>query len=447
MSEFRPALRNPWWIPVFLGGVPDIEPRLISLLGLVSLALFFEQYDNSMLTSALKYIATDLGMAEHDLGGFLAIIRLGSLPAFLLVPFADRIGRRRVFLGAVGFFSIGTLATAFTQTAVQFIAVQMVTRTFMLTASAVAFVIVTEEYPAAHRGWAIGMLGALSACGNGLGAGLFAAIEHLPYGWRSLYAVGLVPLVLVPVLRRRVTETRRFDRHRAVATALHESAGLAGWYRPLVSLARAYPGRALGIAIAGGLMGVAEASVFQFTGYFTLTAHHWSPGDFSLMVILGGAVGIIGNIVAGRVGDRVGRRTVGSAALAFFPLFAWIFYHGPGWVLPIAWALFVFCNTAGSAVVRAFSTELFPTSYRGTSAAWVTLVQTLGWATGLWLVGLGTHEPGDIARMTSFMSLVMLGAAAAVLALPETFRQELEVISHDDDEAVPAAAVGTDLSR
>ena len=88
MSEFRPALRNPWWIPVFLGGVPDIEPRLISLLGLVSLALFFEQYDNSMLTSALKYIATDLGMAEHDLGGFLAIIRLGSLPAFLLVQIA-----------------------------------------------------------------------------------------------------------------------------------------------------------------------------------------------------------------------------------------------------------------------------------------------------------------------------------------------------------------------
>ena len=64
MSEFRPALRNPWWIPPFLGGVPDVEPRLISLLGMVSLALFFEQYDNSMLTSALKYIAADLRMTR-----------------------------------------------------------------------------------------------------------------------------------------------------------------------------------------------------------------------------------------------------------------------------------------------------------------------------------------------------------------------------------------------
>src|SRR5215472_7802917 len=186
MSEFRPVLRNPWWIPPFLGGVPDVPAPLVSLLGLVSLALFFEQYDNSMLTSALKFIASDLGVTEHHLGGFLALIKLGAVPAFLIVPFADRIGRRRVFLAAVLLFSLGTLLTAFTQTAGQFVVAQMVSRTFMLTASAVAFVIITEEFPALHRGWAIGMLGALSACGNGLGAALFAVIESLPYGWRAL---------------------------------------------------------------------------------------------------------------------------------------------------------------------------------------------------------------------------------------------------------------------
>src|SRR5215470_1390488 len=123
MSEFRPVLRNPWWIPPFLGGVPDVPAPLVSLLGLVSLALFFEAYDNSMLTSALKFIATDLGIGEHDLGRTLALIRLGSLPAFILVPFADQIGRRRVFLASVIGFSVLTFATAFTQTATQFIVV------------------------------------------------------------------------------------------------------------------------------------------------------------------------------------------------------------------------------------------------------------------------------------------------------------------------------------
>lgn len=439
MPEFRSALRNPWWIPPILGGVPDVEPRLVSLLGLVALALFFEQYDNSMLTSALKFIAADLDMPEERLGSFLALVKLGAVPAFLIVPFADRIGRRRVFLLGVLLFSLGTLATAFTQTAMQFVLAQTVTRTFMLTASAVAFVIVTEEFPAMHRGWAIGMLGALASCGNGLGAALFAAVDVLPYGWRSLYAVGLVPLFLLPLLRRRVAETDRFRHHRAAEVALGDHVGpLAGWYRPLVNLARTYPGRALGIALVGGLMAIGEAAVFQFTAYFVLTEHGWSPGDFALMFILGGAVGIIGNIVAGRIGDRVGRRVVGFVFLALFPVFAWVFYHGPGWVLPIAWSLFVFCNTAGGVVIRAFSTELFPTSYRGTSAAWLSLIQTLGWALGLALVSL---VGGEIATATSWISTIVLVSACALLALPETYQQELEAISSDPDEPAATPAV------
>lgn len=437
MSEFRSVLRNPWWIPPILGGVPPVEDRLISLLGLVSLALFFEQYDNSMLTSALKYIAADLQIPEGDLGYFLGLVKLGAVPAFLIVPFADRIGRRRLFLVGVLMFSLGTLATAFTQTAWQFVAAQTITRTFMLTASAVAFVIVTEEFPAAHRGWAIGMLGALASCGNGLGAALFAAVESLPYGWRALYAFGLLPLALLPLLRRRVPETTRFTNHRAAEVARGEGAGLAGWYLPLLRLASLYPGRALGIAAVGGLMAVGEAAVFQFTAYFVLTVHGWSPGDFALMFIVGGGVGIIGNIVAGRIGDRVGRRIVGFVFLALFPLFAWLFYHGPGWVLPIAWVLFVFCNTAGGVIVRAFSTELFPTSYRGTSAAWLSLVQTVGWAVGLALVSFGS----DIATSTGWISMVVLIAACALLTLPETYQQELEEISHDEDEDPIAPAV------
>ena len=112
---------------------------------------------------------------------------------------------------------MGTFFTAFAQTPAQFVLVQMLTRTFMLAGAAVAVVIVTEEYPAAYRGWALGMLGALSACGHGLGAALFAAVEHLPYGWRALYVVGIFPLLLFPFFARSIQETGRFDRHRSAA--------------------------------------------------------------------------------------------------------------------------------------------------------------------------------------------------------------------------------------
>jgi MFS family permease len=436
---FRSALKNPWWIPPFLGGVPDVDPALIRLLGLVSLAVFFEQYDNSMLTSALKFIAEDLGMAENQLGGFLAAIKIGALPAFFVVPFADRIGRRRVFLVSVFLFSLCTCLTGLAQSATQFVLLQSVTRTFMTAATAVALVIITEEYPAAYRGWAIGMFGALSSCGHGLGAGLFAAIESMPFGWRGLYFIGLVPLLLMPLLRRGVSETARFRRHHAAQGQTSDSM-LAAWAKPLLSLARTHPARAAGLGIVAGLFAIGESSVFQFTGYFTLTVHGWTPGQFSLMFILGGAVGIIGNVVAGRLGDRIGRRIVGLVFFTLFPLFSWIFYHGPSWSLPLAWTGFVFCNTAGGVIVRALATELFPTSHRGTASAWVALVQTVGWAGGLAIVGMGTQAPGDIAAMTSLTSLVVLVAGVALLFLPETTRRELETISHDVEPEEAALA-------
>jgi predicted MFS family arabinose efflux permease len=197
----------------------------------------------------------------------------------------------------------------------------------------------------------------------------------------------------------------------------------------LIRLARTHPLRALGIAVVGGLFSIGEVSVFQFSGYFALTHHGWTPAQFSLMFIFGGAVGIIGNVFAGRLGDSIGRRWVGFAVLVLFPLFAWTFYHGPSWSLPPAWIAFVFCNTASGVIIRALSTELFPTSHRGTAAAWLALVQTLGWAAGLAIVGAGTQAPGDIARMTGFTSLAVLAAGFALLFLPETRQRELEEIS------------------
>jgi putative MFS transporter len=423
------ASRNPWWIPPFLGAVPDVEPRLVRLLGAVTLALAFEAYDISMLTSALKHIARDLDMPETHLGMYLAATRLGALPALLLVPLADRIGRRRVFLGTVVAISAGTFLTAFSRTAAEFVAVQTLTRAFILTGAAVAAVIITEEFPAAHRGWGIGIMGAVSSAGFGLGALLFAAIEHLPYGWRTLYAVGLVPVLLLPRFRREVPETERF------AEARHHRTTGGPWHRPLRALARTYPLRAALITLAAGLFAVSEVAVFQFTGYFTQTVHGWSPGQYSAMVVIGGLVGILGNVVAGRLGDRIGRRLVGALFLGFFPLFAWLFYRGPAWSVPLAWTLFIFCQTGGGTVIRAFSTELFPTAQRGTAAGWVTLVQTLGWAGGLALVGLGTHAPGDLARRTSSLAFLALLAAPALLVLPETRRRELEAISREDAPA------------
>lgn len=407
-----------------------MEPRLRWLLALVSLALFFESYDTSMLTSALKHIAVDLDIEPSALGGWLSVIRLGALPAFLLLPFADRIGRRAVFLASMVGMSVGTLATAFVQTPGQFVIAQVAIRTFLVTGTAVAVVIVTEEFPAEHRGWAIGMVGALSACGHGLGAVLFAFVDSLPYGWRFLYVVGVVPLVLLPVFRRSVGETARFRRQQGD----RDAAGL-GWWRPIAGLVRCAPARTVGILAVAFLLGTGEVAVFQFTSLFAQQEHGWSPPAYSAMVVGAGAVGILGNLAAGSLGDRIGRRWVGATFLAGFPAFAWLFYAGPGDVLPVGFAGIVFCQTAGAVMVRALSTELFPTAQRSTASGAAMLAQTLGWALGLWLAGLGADSVQAIAANVRLLALAVAASGALLLLLPETGGRELEAIASDAPEA------------
>jgi MFS family permease len=425
-ASARGRARRPWWIPSFLGRVPaEATEHQVRLLGVIALALLFEHYDMSMLGSAAKYIRESFDLPQSDLGRLMGLVRLGALPAVFLVAMADRIGRRRLFLVSVVGGSLATLLTAFAASVEHFVAIQVAARTFLIAGSASAFVIVAEEFPAQHRGWAIGILGALGSVGFGLGAALFAAIDVLPYGWRALYAFGVLPLLLVPLFRREVRETRRFEEHRAAQAG---SASVA-WWRPFLTLARRYPARMLAIAAIGALASAGYSTAHGLLGDYVQTDHDWSPGQYSLMFVVGGAVGIVGNTVVGRFADRAGRRRAGLYVLGAFPFLALAFYQGSGWVLPATWTLLVFATTGGNTIVRALVTELFPTSSRSTATGSLTLFETLGAVGGLFLVYAFTPAGESNAPVTSAVVFLTLLAASLVLLLPETAKRELEEIS------------------
>jgi MFS family permease len=425
-TPFRSAPNNPWWIWPLLGRVPDVPAEKIQLLGVIALALLFESYDQAMLTAALKQIAETFAVAESELGNLLGRIYVGSVPAFLLIPFADRFGRRRLFLLSLIGLSLATGLSGLAQSVDQFVALQMVSRTFMVTCAATAFVIVTEEFPAAHRGWGIGMLSALATLGYGLGLLAFAAIDVIPFGWRSLYAAGIVPLLLLPRFRRRIPETSRFV---AQAGRLRGGSPLSGWWQPLGSLAARHPLRASGVATIGLLAAAGHAAGFSFAAFFVQTDHGWSPGRYTAMAVVAGAVGIVGHPWAGRMADQRGRRGVGFALLSSFPLLALAFYHGPVWVLPVVWIPLIFTMSGGDTILRAIAAELFPTSERGTASGLLQLAEAIGRSGGLFLVAWATPDGASNTPMVSLVVFASLAAGLLLLPLPETGRRELEEIS------------------
>jgi putative MFS transporter len=412
--------------PSTAGRVSSLEKSHYSLLLAVSLALLFEEYDLAMLTAALPQISESLAMRESDFGFYLGMIRLGALPAIVLVPYADQVGRRRVFLVSLAGTALATTITAFAQTPTQFMICQMITRTFFVAGSAIAFVFIAEEFPAEHRGWGIGMLGAIGSAGHGLAMGLFSQIERLPYGWRSLYLLGVIPLMLLPLFRRHIPETRRFEDHRSSSEA-PENRYLLG---TMADLFRAAPVRAVGIAMAGFLPAIGLVGAFQFTGYFTQTVHGWTPTEYAAMVFFGGGLGILGNVVAGHLADRLGRRIVGMVLLGSFPFMVALFYNGPGWAVPIGWIGFLFGSSGGRVILRTLATELFPTEQRASATGLWTILEAFGGAAGLFILYLASVEPGDFAFHATLLSAFVLLGGCVLMIFPETSQRELEAISH-----------------
>ncbi len=427
-----PREENPVHLRPFFGRTPVMPTEARRILLLVAFGLFFENYDIGLINAALPQISDELEIGASDTGFYLGVIRLGGIGAFLLLPFADRLGRRRVFIASFIGMSVGTLATAFCQTPVQFVLAQVFARIFMLTAAALSVVIVIEEFPAEQRGGGLGLLGLLGGMGYGACAGLYALVETIPFGWRGLYFIGVAPLLVIPVLGRALPETRRFNQHRADAPAPDPTLGvLEAWLGPVRSLMRRSPRRAIAIGLAAFFASAGSISFYQYTSYFTANVHGWSPADYSVLVIVGGALGVLGSILGGRGSDRFGRRIVGCLGLAGAPIFMYAFFNGPSSALIVAWGMTVFFGSAGDLVIRALSAELFPTSHRGTSTGWIMLVQTLGMTVGLFIVGEMTNEVGDLSKAVPLVAIGSVLGALALLAVPETGGLELETIADD----------------
>lgn len=407
----------------FLGRTPPFTRRQRRVFLIASTAGFFDQYDRALLSLALKQIQSGLKIAESHLGAMLSVIRLGYLMSLLLTPFADVFGRRRLLLYTVMGYTVFTGLSAIAPGERTFVAFQIIARAFAGAEAAVAMVIVAEEVDAAHRGWAIGLLGGVSLVGYGLAALVFAMVNVIPFGWRGLYAIALAPLVLIIPLRRVLPESARFEKEQ-----IEGLQPLKVW-EPLVRLYTAYPRRLmmmLSVAFLGSMGGTAAGFLFP---KFLQEAHQWSPANVSELFFLGGALGIMGSIVAGRLSDRYGRRVMGATFSFLAALTTIWMYSAPGVSIVPAWILQVFFDVAASTILNAYSAELFPTSYRSTAGSALAVAGTTGGAIGLFLEGVLYNSTGSHSKAVCYLTVFWMLAPAIMWFFPETSGRELEEIS------------------
>ena len=276
------------------GHTPEFTSRQWRVFLIAITAGFFDQYDRALLSLALKQIQKGLRIAEGSLSIMASFIRMGYLLSFLITPLADVFGRRKLLLYTIFGYTVFTGLSAVAPNERTFVIFQVLSRAFSGAEATIALVILVEEVDAGVRGWTIGLLGALTSVGYGIAALVFSSVNIIPFGWRGLYALALIPLVLIIPLRRALPESHRFEE--TAHTSKHPSTVL----QPIAALFRAYPGRLLmllSVTFLGNMGG--NASGFLFPLYLQ-NAHGYSPGNVTSLFFVGGGIGILGHIIVGR---------------------------------------------------------------------------------------------------------------------------------------------------
>ena len=355
-------------------------------------------------------LADQAGLSGTDLGIGLAIMRLASLGALPITGLADRFGRRTMLLVTVGLGLAMTAAAAASPSYWWFVAIFASGRPLLSATNALAQVTAAEQTGSADRAKAV----ALIAAGYGTGAGVVAIVHSLAeraIGFRGVFVLALVPLALLPLLSRWISEPDRF----AVAAAGSEHP-----VPVLGAVARPFRRRLLVIAVLAFAVSVITGPANSFVFLFAQNFLHQRGIVTAAMVVGAGAAGLVG-LLAGRwLADRVGRRLTGALAMVAVALFATLTYTGSASALLAGYILGVFAGSVFAPAAGSLINELFPTSVRASVAGWSLAAGVLGAVTGLVVFG----AVAEAVHRFAVAGLVTFLPAALVMALfwllPET---------------------------
>jgi putative MFS transporter len=400
-----------------VGRFSPYQKRLFIFL---SVATFFEGYDFTALSQILPNLRADMGLTEGQGGLIVSLISVGTVVSYFLVRLGDRWGRRKVLTITILGYALFTFLTGMSRNAYDFTLFQFIGRVFLIAEWALSMVIAAEEYPAEQRGFVLGILQAFNSLGSITCAAVAPYLIDTLYGWRTVYFVGIIPLLLLAYARRGLKETKRFEDYAAKRTEER---------RPLVAILRSpYKKRVLQLALIWGLTYMCTNTVVVFWKEYAVAEAGFSDRQVATALTFASLLAMPFIFSIGKLLDAWGRRRSAILIYSVSAVFVVLAYQLTSfWVLTIALSFAIFAAIALLALLNAFTTELFPTDLRADAFAWSNnLLGRIGYVIAPVIVGKAAESWGWGNSVSVTAISVVIALILILKWLPETTKKELE---------------------
>lgn len=280
-------------------------PTAKGLLGVLAFCAFLVGMDSMLVSTLIPAMTVTAHVPAHD-GGLLVTMYalLYGLSAPLFGPLSDRLGRKPVLILGLLIFAVGTALTGFGNTFIAMLAFRAVSGLGGAVIMPTVFALIGDTIPYERRGQAMGVImGALlSASVIGVPIGSFLA-----YGttWRSpFWVVGVLAGIGVLVVLTKVP-----------ATPPPRTIPITVWETYRRQFKTAFTQASVFFALLSSFLWMASLyGMFAYVGVYYTHNFHLNVAEIGLIIMVAGFGNMMGNILGGRVSDKVGKRRVMTAA-------------------------------------------------------------------------------------------------------------------------------------
>ena len=395
----------------------EATPEAKRALLAASLGWMLDAFDVMLYSLVLAELVRAFGITLST-AGYLGSLTLAAsaVGGVLFGVIADRLGRTRALSLSILIYSVFTAACGLATSVTMLAVFRVLLGLGMGGEWASGAALVSETWPARHRGKALGLMQSCWAIGYGLAA-VTTALVMPAFGWRAVFFVGVLPALLTFWIRRRVPEPAAWQAARQART----DATASPW--------SAMAGDRLGLTVALTLMNA--ATMFAWWGF-----NLWIPAYLSLPVESGGMglptatmanfvvvmqVGMwLGYVTFGFVSDAVGRKPTYVFYLLAASGLMWAYaVTRDATTLLLLGPFVAFFGTGYFSGFGAITAELYPTAVRATAQGLTYNIGRIASAVAPFVVGSLATTRGFGAAL-SVAAAAFLVAAALWIWIPET---------------------------